>query len=66
MNFLIAMVTDTYLKVMKNMEARSYLVKLQLICDREQTMLAHFLENTHIFPNYIIMRRHFDPITRRN
>ena len=61
MNFLIAMVSDNYIKSIRNMDARSYLVKLEMILERESIMTKAELANKELFPNYLLVRREFDP-----
>eukprot|EP00347_Sterkiella_histriomuscorum_P000105 403377162 len=58
LNFIIAVISESYEKVMQRMVAESYKVKAQLIRERE----LHFTEdefknNFYLFPRYLILRR---------
>ena len=57
MNFIIAVISESYEKVMQKLVAQLYMVKVQLIAERESLMTADELENKEYFPQYLIVRR---------
>ena len=57
MNFIIAVVNDSYANCMSNMTAQQHQVKVDMIIERESIMSESDLANTEWFPNYIVLRR---------
>ncbi|CDW85302.1 wd-40 repeat protein [Stylonychia lemnae] len=57
MNFIIAVISESYEKVMQKLVAESYKVKANLILEREQLFSEQELKNPVYFPNYIVIRR---------
>lgn len=56
MNFIIAVVNESYTNCKKNVKAQAYMVKLDLIVQRESFMTEYELSNPCFFPNFIISR----------
>ena len=57
MNFIIAVVSESYENCMNKMTSQQYRVKVDLIVEREAVMLPFEQRSTYFFPNFIIMRR---------
>eukprot|EP00347_Sterkiella_histriomuscorum_P019929 403339764 len=57
LNFIIAVISESYEKVMQKMVAESYRVKAELIKERESYFSDEELNNEKYFPSYIIYRR---------
>lgn len=57
MNFIIAVVSQSYENCMQTMNAQSYKVKVDMIMEREQLMDKADLERREWFPNFIIVRK---------
>ena len=57
MNFIIAVVSESYENCMSKMIAQTYKVKFDLSVEREQIMSNRDKENLKYFPNYIVLRR---------
>ncbi|CDW73225.1 UNKNOWN [Stylonychia lemnae] len=57
MNFIIAVISESYERVMQKLVAESYRVKANLIFEREQLFSEEELKSTKYFPNYIVVRR---------
>ncbi|CDW88037.1 wd-40 repeat protein [Stylonychia lemnae] len=57
MNFIIAVISESYERVMQKLVAESYKVKANMIVEREQLFSQKELENKVLFPNYIVIRR---------
>eukprot|EP00347_Sterkiella_histriomuscorum_P008062 403346519 len=57
LNFIIAVISESYEKVMQKMVAESYRIKCQLIKEREIIFNEEDWKDFKIFPNYIILRR---------
>ncbi|CDW73596.1 wd-40 repeat protein [Stylonychia lemnae] len=57
MNFIIAVISESYERVMQKLVAESYRVKANMIVEREQLFNDIELKNTEYFPNYIAVRR---------
>ncbi len=55
MNFIIAVVSQSYENCMQRSIAQSYKVKLHLIRERESMMSQEEYQNKEFFPNYIIL-----------
>eukprot|EP00347_Sterkiella_histriomuscorum_P020584 403337249 len=62
LNFIIAVISESYEKVMQKMRAESYRIKCQLIKEREQFLEENDLKDEKKFPKYIILRR---PVTEK-
>ena len=60
MNFIIAVVNQSYENCMTKLVAQSFKVKLEMIIERESIMGKAELSNTKWFPNFIILRRKVD------
>ena len=57
MNFIIAVVNESYENCMSKMIAQKFKVKIDMIVERESNMTQEELDNSDWFPNYIIFRR---------
>ena len=57
MNFIIAVVNQSYESCMNKMKASSYLVKLEMISEREAIMSNAHLDDPDCFPNFIVLRK---------
>ncbi|CDW71819.1 wd-40 repeat protein [Stylonychia lemnae] len=57
MNFIIAVISESYEKVMQKLVAESYRVKAHMIVEREQLFNEADLARTDYFPNFIVIRR---------
>eukprot|EP00347_Sterkiella_histriomuscorum_P006719 403351696 len=57
LNFIIAVISESYEKVMQKMVAESYRIKAQLIKERESYFNDEEFKNQEYFPSYIIFRR---------
>ncbi len=57
MNFIIAVISESYEKVMQRLVALSYLLKAEMIVEREGLMSREILYNPDYFPKYLILRR---------
>eukprot|EP00347_Sterkiella_histriomuscorum_P008970 403343034 len=57
LNFIIAVISESYEKVMQKMVAESYRIKAQLIQERESYFNDEEFKNQEYFPSYIIFRR---------
>ena len=55
MNFIIAVVSQSYENCMQKSTAQSYKVKLNMISERESIMSKNNFKNKEWFPNYIIL-----------
>ena len=55
MNFIIAVVSQSYENCMQKSTAQSYKVKLNMIRERESIMSEKNFKNKEWFPNYIIL-----------
>ena len=60
MNFLIAVVNESYENCMTKMEAQQLKVKLDMISDHEEMMSKEDLESYIYFPKYILIRSESD------
>lgn len=56
MNFIIAVVNESYENCMLRMVAQQYMVKLDLIAERELLMSKSSLKNPEWFPTNILVR----------
>ncbi|CDW80874.1 UNKNOWN [Stylonychia lemnae] len=58
MNFIIAVISESYEKVMQKLVAQSYKVKANMIVERELLLTPqNEVERRFYFPEYIILRR---------
>lgn len=57
MNFIIAVVNESYENCMTKMDAYKYKVKLDMILERETIMTNDEFRNDNWFPNFIVLRR---------
>ncbi|CDW84834.1 wd-40 repeat protein [Stylonychia lemnae] len=57
MNFIIAVISESYEKVMQKIIAESYKVKVHMIKEREHFFKEKDFLNEKFFPKYIIVRR---------
>lgn len=57
MNFIIAVISESYEKVMQRLVALSYMLKAEMIIEREALMTENELKNKEFFPRYLILRR---------
>ena len=57
MNFIIAVVNESYENCMSKMVAQQVKVKINMIIERESVMSKSELGNDDWFPNYIVVRR---------
>eukprot|EP00347_Sterkiella_histriomuscorum_P023276 403335266 len=60
MNFIIAVISESYEKVMQKLTAESYRVKVQMIVERELHFTNQELKLNKFFPQYLLLRK---PIT---
>ena len=57
MNFIIAVVNESYENCMSKMAAQKFKVKIDMIVERESIMSESDLANTNWFPKFIVIRR---------
>ena len=57
MNFIIAVISESYEKVMQKLVGQLYKVKVDLIVEREMLMSAGELMEDSYFPPYLILRQ---------
>eukprot|EP00347_Sterkiella_histriomuscorum_P003632 403363541 len=57
MNFIIAVISESYEKVMQKLIAESYRVKVQMIVERELHFTEQDLCSCYLYPKYLILRR---------
>lgn len=57
MNFIIAVISQSYSRIMDNVEAESYKQKAQMIQECDLHLTDKELTNPDYFPNFIIIRR---------
>lgn len=57
LNFIIAVISESYAKVMHKIGAQSLRTKVSLILEREAVFTTKDLNNRNYFPHYIIVRR---------
>ncbi|CDW76933.1 UNKNOWN [Stylonychia lemnae] len=57
MNFIIAVISESYERVMQKLVAESFKVKAHMIVEREQMYSDNELLIKQVFPNYIVLRR---------
>ncbi|CDW89455.1 wd-40 repeat protein [Stylonychia lemnae] len=57
MNFIIAVISESYERVMQKLVAESYKVKANMIVEREQLFNESDMISKDYFPNFIVVRR---------
>ena len=57
MNFIIAVISESYGKVMQKMVGQGYKVKADMICERELFFSEVEARNPIYFPKYLLLRR---------
>ena len=60
MNFIIAVISESYENVMQKLVALSFKVKVDMIVEREIHMTEEDFMNEENFPKYLILRRAAD------
>lgn len=57
MNFIIAVIYESYSKVTQKLVAESYKVKATMIVEREMHFVEKDFEDPKLFPRYLVLRR---------
>jgi len=57
MNFIIAVISESYEKIMQKLVSQTYHGKVELIAEREMHMTQSDFDNSAYFPKYIVLRR---------
>ncbi|CDW90342.1 UNKNOWN [Stylonychia lemnae] len=57
MNFIIAVISESYERVMQKLVAETYRVKANMIVEREQLFSETELKKEELFPQYILIRK---------
>ncbi|CDW85676.1 UNKNOWN [Stylonychia lemnae] len=57
MNFIITVISESYERVMQKLVLESYILKANMIFEREQFFTKDDFKNTKYFPSYIVVRR---------
>ena len=57
LNFIIAVISESYEKVMQKMVAESYKQQAMLIREREMHMTQKELDSFDYFPRFLVVRR---------
>lgn len=57
MNFIIAVISESYEKVMQRLVALSFMLKAEMIVERESLMADSDFTNPEHFPRFLILRR---------
>ena len=57
MNFIIAIINESYENCMSKMVAQNFKVKVDMIVERESIMTQDQLKNPNWFPKFIVSRR---------
>ena len=60
MNFIIALISDAYAKVMQRMDAEQYKVKAEFILERESTFSESDLKDPEKYPKFLVLRQPID------
>jgi hypothetical protein len=58
MNFIIAVISESYEKIMQKLVSQTFKVKVDMIAERELHMSELDLQKDSYFPKYIVLRRH--------
>jgi hypothetical protein len=57
MNFIIAVISESYEKVMQKLVAQSFIVKAEMIVEREMHMSDEDLKDPNNFPRFFVLRK---------
>ncbi len=57
MNFIIAVISESYEKVMQRLVALSFMLKAEMIVERESMMTEDDKTRSEFFPKYLVLRR---------
>ncbi len=57
MNFIIAVISESYEKVMQRLVALSFMLKAEMVAERESLMAEEDFNNPEYFPRFLILRR---------
>lgn len=57
MNFIIAVISESYEKIMQKLVSQQFSGKVELIRERESHITQEELKNPNYFPKYIVLRR---------
>lgn len=57
LNFIIAVISQSYEKVMAKIKALNYKIKAEMIYEREIHFNLNDLQNRKYFPKFLILRR---------
>ena len=60
MNFIVAVVSESYEKCMQTQKVEQYRLKCQMIVERESIMSHEDFENKIYFPKYLVVRQSSD------
>lgn len=60
MNFIIAVISESYERVMGKLVAQGYKVKVDMIVERELHMEDELLKNVAFFPKNLVLKRSAD------
>ncbi|CDW89537.1 UNKNOWN [Stylonychia lemnae] len=66
MNFIIAVISESYERVMQKLVAESFRVKANMIVEREQFFTENDLKSTKYFPSYIVVRRPLNAVSKED
>eukprot|EP00347_Sterkiella_histriomuscorum_P006304 403353276 len=66
LNFIIAVISESYEKVMQKMVAESFRIKAELIKERESYFSDADFQNQKYFPDYVIYRRPVEDLVDGN
>jgi hypothetical protein len=56
LNFIIAVISESYEKTMQKSRPRSFKSKVAMINERESQLTEYELQNDEYFPRYLVMR----------
>ena len=57
MNFIVAVVSESYEKCMQTQKAQEYRLLCDMIVERESIMTPEEFSNKRYFPNYLVVRQ---------
>ena len=60
MNFLIAVISESYSRVMEKLVAESFKVKVNMIVEKEQLFSQEERKSEKFFPQYLVVRKPVD------
>ncbi|CDW74458.1 UNKNOWN [Stylonychia lemnae] len=66
MNFIIAVISESYERVMQKLVAESYRVKANMIVEREQFFTKDDFKSAKYFPSYIVVRRPLNAVIKED